>query len=139
MFSYWFILPSFFLQDMKDNKIKTGIRAFRIMHKVNALCIIVSVILSICTQSSFAQQKIESKRKIRQKNKRITEKREKDRAAEINISEDLRKLNLSNQNKQVRKRMKKNKKRAKRHNDNKKKFFLIRWFKEVELKIRTLF
>jgi len=109
------------------------------MHKVNALCIIVSVILSICTQSSFAQQKIESKRKIRQKNKRITEKREKDRAAEINISEDLRKLNLSNQNKQVRKRMKKNKKRAKRHNDNKKKFFLIRWFKEVELKIRTLF
>jgi len=35
--------------------------------------------------------------------------------------------------------MKKNKKRAKRHNDNKKKFFLIRWFKEVELKIRTLF
>tara|TARA_B100000795_G_scaffold267049_1_gene251201 strand:- start:5663 stop:6037 length:375 start_codon:yes stop_codon:yes gene_type:complete len=124
---------------MKDNRTKTRNRAFRIMHKVNALCIIVSVIFSICTQSSFAQQKIESKRKIRQKNKKITDKREEDRAAEINISEDLRKLHISNQNKQVRKRMKKNKKRAKRYNDNKKKFFLFRWFKEVELKIRMLF
>ncbi|MFT6137212.1 MAG: hypothetical protein ACJASM_000386 [Salibacteraceae bacterium] len=109
------------------------------MHKVNALFITVSVIFSICTQSSFAQQKIDSKRKIRQKNKKITDRREKDRAAEINISEDLRKQHISNQNKQVRKRMNKNKKRAKRYNDNRKKFFLFRWFKEVELKIRTLF
>ena len=125
--------------DMKDNTIKTRIRSFRIMHKVNALFITVSVIFSICNQSSFAQQKIDSKRKIRQKNKKITDRREKDRAAEINISEDLRKQHISNQNKQVRKRMNKNKKRAKRYNDNRKKFFLFRWFKEVELKIRTLF
>ena len=109
------------------------------MCKANGIFIMVSLIFSISTQNSFAQQSIDSKRKLKNKSKKIENKREQDRSAELDISEDLRKLHISNQNKKVRKRMKKNKKRAKRHNDNKKTLFLIRWFKVTKLKIRSFF
>lgn len=124
---------------MINNRTKNKTAHFRISNKVKGLFIISFIILSIISKDSFAQQKIESKRKIKLKNKKIEKKREKDRAAELNISEDLRQQHLSYQNKKVRKRMKKNKKRAKRYNDNKQKFFLARWFKVIKLKVQSIF
>jgi len=124
---------------MINNRTKNKTAHFRISNKVKGIFIISFIILSIISKDSFAQQKIESKRKIKLKNKKIEKKREKDRAAELNISEDLRQQHLSNQNKKVRKRMKKNKKRAKRYNDNKQKFFLARWFKVIKLKVQSIF
>lgn len=89
--------------------------------------------------TAYAQQKVESKRKLKKRSKQVEKKRQEDRAAELNISEDLRRQHISNQNKEVRKRMKKNKKRAKRHNDNRREFFVSRWYRAIKLKIKTIF
>ncbi len=95
--------------------------------------------LLTCGFNSIAQEKVESSRKIKKRAKKLRKKKKEDRAAERNISEDLRKQHITNQNRDVRKRMKKNKKRAKRYNDGKKSFFLRRWFHKIKVKLQTIF
>lgn len=122
---------------MKTQRI--SIKHVRIGYKVTLVSVLCCFTFFFYPTPVNAQQKIESKRKLKKRSKQVEKKREEDREAELNISEDLRNQHKSNQTKAVRKRMKKNKKRAKRYNDNKKSFFLVRWYKKVAVKIQAIF
>jgi len=73
------------------------------------------------------EQSIKSKRKIRKiQRKESAEKRRKEKAERKAIKAHHKRI----QTKKVRKRMKKSKNRATLNNDNRREFFLVRWFKK---------
>ncbi len=75
----------------------------------------------------------QSQRKVQKTVNRRTEQLEKDKEAKKKeakrLDEEKRKAHFEMQTKAVQKRMKKTKKKSKRNNDNKKEFFVKRWFK----------
>lgn len=73
------------------------------------------------------EKSVKSERRIRKELRReATEKRRKERAERKAIKKHHKRL----QTKKVRKRMKSSRKSANRYNENKREFFLIRWFKK---------
>ncbi len=114
-------------------------KPFLIARKATLVSLIFTALLISPFQESHAQSKFDSKRKVKKRGKAAEKQKKEDLEAELNISADLRQQHISNQNKDVRKRMKKNKKRAKRYNDHKKSFFLKRWFSSLKIKIKNIF
>ena len=77
-----------------------------------------------------AQNKPPKQQSLKKRMKDLEKKeKEKDKEDE-DVAEYLREKHLENQTKKVRKRMKKSRKKAKRNNNNRKEFFLIRWFRK---------
>jgi hypothetical protein len=68
-------------------------------------------------------------RKHKKRVKELAQKKEQQRQEELDIQDELKKIHIKNQNKEVQKRMKKSQKKSKRLHDNKRDSFFRRIFK----------
>ena len=89
------------------------------------LLAITTIFLLFCFTNALAQKEPKSVRKRQEQLER--QEAEKKRLGEKAHEEGVEK-HMKIQTKETRKRMKKNKRKAKRHNDNRNEFFLKRWF-----------
>lgn len=87
----------------------------------------------------FSQDKPQTSRKMKKRTKELKKKKQKKDEETVDVSEELREQHRKNQNKAVKKRMKKNQKRAKRINQNKREFFLSRWWRKSGVWFKTIF
>jgi len=85
------------------------------------LCLL-SLVLSDC--STMAKQRIKEKKRHKQNEKLVDERKEE----ETKQYEDAVKQHYKNQTRKTRKRMKSSARKSRRLNENKKEFFLKRWF-----------
>lgn len=93
------------------------------------LAIIGTFLYLICfsfPSGSIAQQ---SKAKMEKRSKNAEKRRHQLAAEDEKFAEYSREMHQSNQSKDVQKRMKRNRRKARRHNKNKREFFLVRFYK----------
>lgn len=96
--------------------------------KKNILRGIVFIFISVISMNVHAQSQRRVEKTVqRQKEKLEKDKQEKKKQNEKEM-EAIKKAHFEMQTKDVQKRMKKNKRKSKRVNENKKQFFLKRWF-----------
>ena len=82
---------------------------------------------------------VPSRGKLKRETKKGHKSTDKSNAETVDVSEELRRLHRSNQTKSTRKRMKRNMKKATRHNDHKRDFFAIRWWRSTTKLFRKTF
>lgn len=76
---------------------------------------------------------------MKKRTKELQKKKKEQKKEDVDVSEELRQRHIKNQNKAIRKRMKKNKRRSKRINNNKKEFFLVKWTRNSAIWVQSLF
>ncbi len=97
------------------------------------ICVLITPFLSVSSQVKGTGPKEKSFKQDLKTNKQIRkEAREKRKIAKAE-KKAIKKYHKRLQTKAVRKRMKSNRKNATRYNDNKKEFFLKKWFKNSKL------
>jgi Flp pilus assembly protein TadB len=80
-----------------------------------------------------------STRKMKKRTRELEKTKQQQQQEQIDISADLKAQHRSNQSKAVRKRMKKNQKKAARHNDGRREFFGVRWWRSFTVSLQKWF
>lgn len=90
---------------------------------------IIFILLGVFSLTATAQSKRVEKT-VENRQAQLEKQDEQKKAAAEKEQEMLKQKHIDMQTKAVQKRMKKARKKAKRYNDNKKEFFLTRWFRK---------